>query len=464
MIHPPQFPHPLPPSMFYFGAKLPQMRAAEIPGMCSVRVQDLFPDIPEPIHRVGEDTTPVREAAEAALANVDMSMIEPGDTVNILCSEHGFALMNGDAYAEVLKTIRRIVIERTGATRLRLVMGAAGTKFEQLEIIPRFGLDEAFEGHVHSFGPNDRGIPIETEIGTIYNVRRPFMAEKIIHVHYDDPRELHFHRVNGRSLKSFTMSYARAETRSVFHNNFPTRSANIIPRAIYESKFIRDKWSFAVVMSTTPAGTRTVDADNDLMQMDRRIALSLLQNYGKMIELFRSFGDCFTIHDDTRWMFYQHAGGLCACTLYESSHDHIDLEIPATRGPGFSDRRIVKDPVKAVLINTAWKFPPCADIMIGADPDVGQDLASMSPTLPNQQVFWGNDLVDSFNLAVDKAGTDKAIIFDGSYGAINMTVSLAEHLIAQAPDVSRRFEQELLPKYLRQRNLTADGASVLAPA
>ena len=191
--------------------------------------------------------------------------------------------------------------------------------------------------------------------------------------------------------------------------------------------------------------------------------MNLLLNYGKMIELIRSFPDCFTIHDDTRWMFYQHAGGLCACTLYESSHDHIDLEIPATRGPGFSDRRIVKDPVKAVLINTAWKFPPCAEINIGADPDVGRDLASMSPTLPNQHVYWGKDLVDAFNIAVDKAGTDNAIIFDGSYGAINMTVPLAEHLIAQAPEVSRRFEQELLPKYLRQRNLTPGDAPTLMP-
>jgi len=42
-------------------------------------------------------------------------------------------------------------------------------------------------------------------------------------------------------------------------------------------------------------------------------------------------------------------------------------------------------------------------------------------------------------------------------------VPLAEHLIAQAPEVSRRFEQELLPKYLRQRNLTPGGATALAP-
>ena len=41
MIRPAQMPRPLPPSMFYYGNKMPAMRAAQIPGMCSVRVEDL---------------------------------------------------------------------------------------------------------------------------------------------------------------------------------------------------------------------------------------------------------------------------------------------------------------------------------------------------------------------------------------------------------------------------------------
>ena len=446
-------PRPLPPTMFNFGMKPPAMRGAELPGMCSVRVQDLFSDIPDPIHTAGQDTSPIEAATAAALAGVDMSMIEKGDTVNILCSEHGFCLMDGDAYATMLKTIRDTVIERTGARKVSLAMSSAGTKFEHLEIIPRFGLDEYFNGDVFAFGPNDNGIGVETEIGTIYAIRRAFAAKKLIHVHYNDPRELHFHRVNGRLLKSFTMSYARTETRSLFHNNFPTRSANIIPRAIYESPFIREKWAFAAALDTSPTGTMGVDADNDLMAMDKRVSVALLSHYGKMIQLFRSIDECFTIHDDTRWPFYQHAGGLCACTIFESTHDHLDLELPAVRPADFADRRIVKEPVKAVLINAAWKFPPVADITVAADPDVGRDLMMMYKPRPDMEIVAGENLTDAFRIACEKAGTDKAIVFDGLYGAMNLTRSMAEYLIAKAPEVAREVDDVLLPKYLKQRNL-----------
>jgi hypothetical protein len=49
--------------------------------------------------------------------------------------------------------------------------------------------------------------------------------------------------------------------------------------------------------------------------------------------------------------------------------------------------------------------------------------------------------------------TDKAILFDGSYGAINLTPPLGEHLLERAPEVSRRVDEELLPMWLRQRGI-----------
>jgi hypothetical protein len=36
-----------------------------------------------------------------------------------------------------------------------------------------------------------------------------------------------------------------------------------------------------------------------------------------------------------------------------------------------------------------------------------------------------------------------------------MTRSMAEFLLARAPEVARRVDEELLPKWLRQRNLPA---------
>lgn len=450
MIRPAVSPPPLSASRFAYGRKAPDLRAAELPGMCSVRVQDLFPDIPDPIHRHGEDLAPVREAAEAALAGVDMSMFEPGDSVNILCSEHGFAMMGGHAYAELIKSIRDAIVERTGATRIKLALSSAASKFEQNEILPRYGLDDHFEGKTFSFGPYDPGIPIDTEIGRLYGIRTAYAAKRLVHVHYDDPREVHFHHVNGRLLKSFTMSYARMETRSIFHTNFPTRSANIVPRAIYESEHIRDRWGFAAVLSTSPTGTMGVDADNDLIALDSRIAKLILQRYGKMLELFNTIDSCFTIADDTRWLPYQHAGGLTACTLYESGHDHLDLDYPA-HPPAIVDKNPIKGPVKAVVMNYAWKLFAAADLTVAADPDVGKDLRRIHP---DRNIMVANDLADAVRIATDQTGTDKAIVFDGSYGAINLTRPLAEHLLAVAPQVSRRVDAELLPKWLSQRNLS----------
>ena len=457
MIRPAATPPPLFDSKFAYGKRRPPTRAADLPDICSVGVQDLFGELEDPIHTAGQDPAVVRAATQAALANVDMSMIQPGDSVHILCSEHGFGMMGGDAYAEIVKTVRDEVIDRTGASRVKLALSSAGSKFEQFEIIPRWGLDDYFKGQVFAFGPYDPGVAIDTEIGRLYSVQRAFAAKRLIHIHYDDPREMHYHRFNGRLLKSFTMSYARMETRSIFHNNFPTRSANIVPRAIYESSFIRDKWAFAAVLSTSPTGTMGVDADNDLIAMDRRMTRDALQRYGKLVELFHSIDECFQVADDTRWLPYQHAGGLTACTLWESDQDHLDLDLAATPSPDAGNKSMVKGPVKAVVYNYAWKLgTAAADISIAANPAVGKDLTRLHP---HQDVSVAENLAQAMEMAAEKSGTDKAIVFDGCYGAINMTRPLAEELIAKAPGVSRRVDDELMPKWLAQRNLSDSAAA-----
>jgi hypothetical protein len=429
------------------------MRAAELPDICSVRVQDLFDDIPDAIHRAGEDVAPVREAALAALDRVDMSMIKPGDSVNVLCSEHGFAMMGGHAYAELLRTVHDEVVRRTGSENVRLAMSSANSKFEQFEIVPQFGLDHHYR-KVYSFGPYDNGVAIDTEIGRLYGIQRAYAAKWLIHVHYDDPREVHFHHMNGRLLKSFTMSYARMETRSIFHNNFPTRSANIVPRAIYESPFVRQRWAFSAVLSTSPTGTMGVDADNDLIAMDRRITGSMLRRYGKLIELFRTIDACFTVADGTRWLPYQHAGGLTATSLFESGEDHLDLdfpEVPRDPKPDKSSVEVTKGAVRATVMNYAWKLFTTTKITVAADPDVGKDLLRIHP---DREIHVAADLPQAMEIAAVKAGTDKAIVFDGCYEAINMTRSLGEYLIERAPQVARRVDEELMPKWLRQRNLS----------
>jgi hypothetical protein len=50
-------------------------------------------------------------------------------------------------------------------------------------------------------------------------------------------------------------------------------------------------------------------------------------------------------------------------------------------------------------------------------------------------------------------GTEKVLIFDGAPGGINLSQPLRDLLLAKAPEVNRRVEQELIPKWLRQRGV-----------
>jgi hypothetical protein len=63
------------------------------------------------------------------------------------------------------------------------------------------------------------------------------------------------------------------------------------------------------------------------------------------------------------------------------------------------------------------------------------------------------DLASALNFAKRIAGTDKVIVFDGSYGRINLSPALGEFLMEKAPDISRKVEEELLPKWLKQRGI-----------
>ena len=51
------------------------------------------------------------------------------------------------------------------------------------------------------------------------------------------------------------------------------------------------------------------------------------------------------------------------------------------------------------------------------------------------------------------SGTDKVLVFDGSFGHITLSPSTAEDLIEKAPGVSRKVDEELLPMWLKQRGI-----------
>jgi hypothetical protein len=59
----------------------------------------------------------------------------------------------------------------------------------------------------------------------------------------------------------------------------------------------------------------------------------------------------------------------------------------------------------------------------------------------------------AMNFAYKMTGTDKVIIFDGAMGGLNCSESLADLLIAKAPEVSEEVEKVLMPKWFRQRGV-----------
>ncbi len=210
------------------------VRPGDLPDMVSVGITELFPQIQKG-YRQGEGIEEIHESATNALSGVNMDMIQPGDTVNILCSEHGFYILEGLHYREMLRVIGDVVQERTGCKNIRhLVTGGMGLK-EAEEVIGHFNLREYFNGKVGTTHTYDRGIPIETEIGTLYGLAKVYDADWIIHAPHDEPRDLYFHRMMNRCLKAFAMNYARYETRGVYHGNFSNRSANFLQKTIFDS-------------------------------------------------------------------------------------------------------------------------------------------------------------------------------------------------------------------------------------
>jgi hypothetical protein len=450
----------------------PVMRAADLPGMTSVEVTDLFPNMVPRIYRQNEDVTAIRNATRKALEGVNMDMIKKNDTINLCCSEHGFCIMGGEAYVEMLKTIKEVVEERTGNKNIRLRIGVYIGYHEADEVIEYYHLKELFDGKVLGLGPFDKGVPIETEIGTLYGIQKIYDADWFIHGYYDDPREMYGHRMIYRCLKAFCMDYARFETRSASHLTFGVRSAWIIPKAIFDSPFVQQKFAFACFMRTAPSGVHAIDADNDLYQIDKRVTISHLRHYGKMRELLAAIDECIAVLDGGRWAYYVQTAGTIFGVLMNADYDPFDLSNPATsrfqealdnyQGGKMDDLMRMPDSLKAVVINQSWKgliihfiphFTPT--FVVGKEQAEMYRKDSANPFMMDL-ARTADTLEEAMAEAYKVAGTDKVILFDGSFGNINCSPSMAEVLKNKAPEVHRRVEEELLPKWFKQRGINPD--------
>lgn len=446
---------------------IPRRRVAELPGIVSLGVRELFPDIPQEIYLEGGDVSIIRKATEDALTTVNMDMIRPKDTVNILSSQYGFQMMGGEPYAEMIRTIKDVVEERTGCKNIRLRVATGFGIRESKEIIQHFELDQYFSGQALGMGPLDKGVPIETEIGTLYGVARAYDADWIIHAHHGELRELDMHRMMNRALKAFSMSYARLETRGVTHMNFGPRSSNFVQKAIFDSPFVQRRFTFGCFLLTSPAGITGVDASNDLYKLDRKLMLIAFKPYGKMRELFREIDECIAVLDSGSVPRYMIGGGITFANLTEAEIDFFDMEsIPASLGFGLYERppgspkvKSVNPAIKGLILNCMWFGVPHMELPTHIPTIVvGRDLEDMLVHDPMNTEFMSYAVTsESLEAAMDFAHriakTDKIIVFDGSFGSITVSASLAEFMLEKAPEVSRRVDEELLPKWLRQRGI-----------
>ena len=89
---------------------------------------------------------------------------------------------------------------------------------------------------------------------------------------------------------------------------------------------------------------------------------------------------------------------------------------------------------------------------------VGQEQADLFDTEPMNIKYMDYAVTAktteaAMDFAYKTTGTDKVIIFDGAMGGLNCSESLAKLLIDKAPEVSKLVDNELLPKWFRQRGV-----------
>lgn len=91
---------------------------------------------------------------------------------------------------------------------------------------------------------------------------------------------------------------------------------------------------------------------------------------------------------------------------------------------------------------------------------VGKDQLDMWIEDPNNRgienwkyTMLEDTLPDAIKKAAEIAGSDKVVLYDGSFGFLNCSRSAAEELFENAPKIRKWVDEELYPKYMKQRGL-----------
>jgi len=169
---------------------------------------------------------------------------------------------------------------------------------------------------------------------------------------------------------------------------------------------------------------------------------------------------------------YVFSAGLIYGNFLGARQDLFDLEKPLPSYTfyteayyGHGDRHLTEH---VPGINPALKMTVHNYAMIGYPSEffaakvptvvVGREQADLFRRDPQSTGYMNHatmadDLETAVAFARRVAGTDKLLIFDGAVGGVNMSEPLADDFLKVAPEVGRRVDQELLPKWLRQRGM-----------
>jgi hypothetical protein len=254
--------------------------------------------------------------------------------------------------------------------------------------------------------------------------------------------------------------------------NLGPRAANFVARAIFESDFVQSKYGFTIFMIMCPAGVVGIDADNDLYDINNRITLGGMKNYGKLISLLGEIDECIVILDFPCPVPYVFAGGLIYANMICANIDLFDLDNPLPpytwytetfydhRGqPLIPEIPPVNPAIKTVVHNNAWPGYPAVffaeqtpTIMVGREQAEHFNRDPMNLNYMKHAVL-ADSLDSAMEFAYRTTKTDKVIIFDGATGGINGSRSLVDQLRTAAPKVNEKVSKELMPRWLKQREM-----------
>ena len=217
---------------------------------------------------------------------------------------------------------------------------------------------------------------------------------------------------------------------------------------------------------TSPAGVTGVEAGSDLDELDRKMLLFNIKPYGKIRQILSKIDGCVVILDGSGEPRYMLGGGISFGNFTEAELDLFDLDIiPVSLGYNLYERppgprvATVNPAIKALVINHMWIGVPQMElpghiptVVVGREMEEIIDRDPMNTQFMNYAVT-AQSLDAALRFAKKVAGTDKILVFDGSFGSMHLSESMAEFLKQVAPEVSREVEEELLPKWLHQRGI-----------